>query len=187
MLAILEKPEVLRHALPLSVEAYEQLAALDLVAPNTELIRGVVFEKTSKAPLHSGLVQYLVELLRPHLPAGSSIRSEQPLRFDDSCPEPDIAIVFGEPRQFLRQHPTTALMVIEIAVSSEALDREKAGIYAQAGIAEYWIVFPELLTIECLTQPSLDGYAHHTLYTADQRVTSEVLPSFAVNLKDLLA
>lgn len=38
------------------------------------------------------------------------------------------------------------------------LDRAKATIYARAGVAEYWIVIPELSVIEIYTDPTDQGY-----------------------------
>ena len=186
MLAILEKPEILRHALPLSVTAYERMAELGLVDEKTELIRGVIFEKMSKSPLHSGLNQLLLELLLPHLPKGYSQRIEQPLRLIDSCPEPDIAVVAGSAKDFLREHPSTARLVIEIAVSSEALDREKAAIYAEAGVEEYWIVLPGNGTIECFTHLSAGAYGRHQRITPGAVATATTIQGFAVNLAELL-
>ena len=186
MLAILEKPEILRHALPLSVAAYERIAELGLVQEKTELVRGVIFEKMSKSPLHSGLIQLLIELLRPHLPDACSLRIEQPLRLSDSCPEPDLAVVSGSARDFLRAHPATARLIIEIAVSSEALDREKAPLYAEAGVEEYWIVLPESGIIECFTQPEAGIYRHQQRIGPGAVAVSTSLPGLAVDLSDLL-
>ena len=67
--------------------------------------------------------------------SGQSSRTVQP---DDSEPEPDAAIVPAG--DYDHAHPTTALLVIEIADSSLARDRRKAGLYAAAGIPECWIV-----------------------------------------------
>jgi len=44
-------------------------------------------------------------------------------------------------RAYAAQHPTTALLVIEIAVTSPQRDCElKLGVYAQAGVPECWLV-----------------------------------------------
>ena len=187
MLAILEKPEMLRHALPLGVAAYERMAELGLVDEKTELIRGVIFEKMSKSPLHSGLIQYLIELLQPGLTPALSIRTEQPLKTHDSCPEPDIAVVTGHARQFLTQHPATARLIIEIAISSEALDREKAAIYAEAGVEEYWIVLPDRVSIERFSHPAPGGYAKHHIFNPGERAASLTFPAFEVDLAHLLS
>lgn len=58
-----------------------------------------------------------------------------------SQPEPDIAVVKGSARDYAVAHPTTALLVVEVAESTLAFDRgEKASLYAGAGISEYWVL-----------------------------------------------
>lgn len=52
-------------------------------------------------------------------------------------PEPDVAIVRSTMEEFEIRHPTTAELVIEVAVSSVALDRANASLYAEAGGTEY--------------------------------------------------
>ena len=65
-----------------------------------------------------------------------------PLIIDPASePEPDLAVVFGAPREYVNEHPRTALLVIEISDTSLDKDRNrKLPLYAQAGIPEYWIV-----------------------------------------------
>jgi len=56
-------------------------------------------------------------------------------------PKPDTAVVGGRIADYDRAHPTTALLVVEVADSSLKQDRPtKRTIYAAAGIPEYWIV-----------------------------------------------
>ena len=50
---------------------------------------------------------------------------------------PDLLVVDPPPRGTL---PATARLVIEVAQTSQARDAEKAGDYAAANVAEYWIV-----------------------------------------------
>jgi Uma2 family endonuclease len=45
------------------------------------------------------------------------------------------------PRRYLGRHPGTAHLVVEVSDTSLVQDRlTKAGIYAAAGVPEYWIV-----------------------------------------------
>lgn len=170
MIAVLENPEIRQRACPISVEGYHMLRDWGVLAIKSELIRGVVVDKLSKSPLHEYLVAMLLEFLRQNLPEGFCIRKEGPLTLADSEPEPDISVVPGTARDFITSHPTHAELVVEVAVSSLALDREKAGIYAAAGIPVYWLVDAEARRVLVFRQPSADGYRQ-------QRVETERLAS----------
>jgi len=68
---------------------------------------------------------------------------------------PDL-IVF-EPGPHAEQ-PRTALLIIEVAESSGARDREKAADYAAAGVGEYWIVDLDLGAVVVHRGPAGDAY-----------------------------
>src|SRR6266404_8784785 len=140
MAAILEIPEVRQRLSRLSVEEYHRLSEFNEQGRRTELIRGLVMEKMSKSPLHRTIASLLYDLLLPQLPPGFSIWKEEALTLADSEPEPDISITRGNRRDFATAHPSTADLVVEVAVSSAALDRENAALYAEAGVKEYWIL-----------------------------------------------
>lgn len=73
-------------------------------------------------------------------------------------PEPDISMVRGTLADFATRHPATAELVVEVAVSSVAPDRENASIYAEAGIAEYWIVLAASAAVEVYRRPENGVY-----------------------------
>src|SRR4051812_26379400 len=122
MVAVLENPAVRARVMPCSVEQYHRFGELGVLSERTELIRGAVVEKMSQSPLHGSIVERLRLHIESLLPPQSHVRQEKPLTFADSEPEPDLAVVHGVRGQFLRVHPTTAEVVIEVCVSSEPLD-----------------------------------------------------------------
>ena len=75
---------------------------------------------------------------------GHDIRPQLPLALDDrSEPEPDLAVVRGEVRDYLKSHPgpEDTVLVVEVADSSLRYDQtEKLAAYARAEIPEYWIL-----------------------------------------------
>jgi Uma2 family endonuclease len=158
MASILENAAVRDAALPISVEQYHQMGETGIIAANTELLHGVIVKKMVKSPEHTWLVQRLLAWLRGVLSADYHLRQEQPLTFDDSEPEPDIAVVLGSAEDFRRRHPETASLVIEVAITSEALDREKGQAYAAANVAHYWLVLPHQRIVECYRTPTPHGY-----------------------------
>ncbi len=165
MTAILENPAVRGLVLPISVEKYHELSEAGIIPEKTELLRGVIVEKMTKSPLHTWMVGQLVEWFEARVGPQAYVRKEEPLTLDVSELEPDVAVVDGNRHDYQTAHPQTARLVIEVAVSSEDLDREKGEDYARAGVSEYWIVLPEKDTIEVFRGPSQTGYASHQRYT----------------------
>jgi Uma2 family endonuclease len=108
----------------------------------TVLLDGEVLVMPPPSPLASishGLVE---EWLRSVFPSSQYwVRSQLGMFFGiNTDPVPDIAVVAGPPRAHAR-HPRTALLIVEIADTSLALDTgDKASLYAAAGIADYWVI-----------------------------------------------
>ncbi|MCH8317261.1 MAG: Uma2 family endonuclease [Bacteroidetes bacterium] len=137
---ILEKKEIREKISPITVSAYHIMYENGAIDENVELIEGVIVEKMPKKPIHSAIVARLNELIRNFLLPHLHIRQEQPITFLRSEPEPDLAVVKGNENDYLYSHPSKAEFIIEVALTSLALDREKIAIYAKAGIPEYWII-----------------------------------------------
>lgn len=176
MLSILDDPAIRARAYPLSVEAYHHLFDLGAVPENVELIRGAVVEKRPKTPLHASIVTLLHQCLLQVIPPGWVVRSEQPLTFADSEPEPDISVARGTPHDFFQGHPREAALVIEVCVSSEALDRLKLQLYAEAGVPECWLVLAEERVIERHTSPQGTAYQHRECAALPATLESAVFP-----------
>ncbi len=108
-----------------------------------ELIRGEIRQMNPIGVEHANAVDILTEWSVQQL-AGKPIRVrvQNPLLLpgSDSAPEPDLAWVVK--RDYTRHPlPDDVLLLIEVADSTLGTDRgEKAELYAEAGIREYWIV-----------------------------------------------
>ncbi|MBM3881264.1 MAG: Uma2 family endonuclease [Verrucomicrobia bacterium] len=186
MPAILELPEVRHRVSALTVEEYHRLDEFNERGRRTELIRGIVIEKMSKSPLHAAIAKRLYDFLLARLPPGWIVRREDPLTLKDSEPEPDIAVVRGTEAEFFRAHPSTAELVVEVAVSSPELDRENAALYAEAGVKEYWIVLGTTRQIEVYRQPQGGHYRAVQLLALDDSLECGCLPGIRLKLAELL-
>src|SRR6185436_4514578 len=92
-------------------------------------------------------------------PQGYYVDVQMPLSLGlDSEPEPDLAIIRRDPQDYARGHPTSAALVVEIAQSSLRHDRDKAEIYALAGIEDFWIVNLVHNVLEVYRQPAHETY-----------------------------
>lgn len=122
-------------------EEYRRLAEHGVLGEDdyVQLVDGAIVQMPPHSPLHSGTVHLVAEALRRACPPGYSVRTRLPLALSPwSEPEPDVAVVPGDPRAYLAEHPTSAVLVVEVAVATGAYDRERqATVYARAGVPEY--------------------------------------------------
>ena len=185
MPAILEIPEVRQRVSPLSVEEYHRLDEFNENGRRTELIRGIVIEKMAKSPLHCSMAKRLYDTISRMAPRGFIVRHEAPLTLADSEPEPDICVVRGAEADFFTAHPVTAEWVIEVAVSSVALDRENASLYAEAGVKEYWIVLASERTVEVYRRPEGGHYQETFLSGPNDTLECGSVPEIRIRLAEL--
>lgn len=107
-----------------------------------ELLDGQLVVREPQGDLHAAAVAAIQTVLGRAFGAGYHVRVGSPVALDDgSEPEPDLAVVSGDPWDYRAGHPTTPVLVVEVSDSSLAKDRLRKGpLYARAGIADYWIV-----------------------------------------------
>ena len=184
MVAILESPAIRRQIKPMSVEMYEDLGER-VFGRRSELIRGVVLQQMSFSPLHVFLVTKLRQFILAVLKPGNYCRDGVPIKLADSMPEPDLAVVLGQVEDHIAVHPTTAVLAVEVSISSLDLDKEKATLYAEANIAEYWIVIGEQKVVEVYTIPQNGLYTQRRRYSQAETITSATLPGLTVDLAAL--
>ena len=185
---ILERKAVRALAVPLDVEAYRELGNRGRISQRTELLAGVVVEKMWKNPLHAAVVRRLFAVLADTLQGRFFVTKEDPITIAEvnSEPEPDIAIVDIAPGGYLDRHPTTAHLVVEVADTSVAVDREMARLYAAARTPEYWLIDLGARTTTIYTEPTADGYRRTRTVAADETLAPQCAPELGVRLADLL-
>lgn len=187
MSAILELPEARPLVAHLSVEGFHRSGELGIYGKRAELLRGIVFEKLPMTPLHRKLNKRLYDYLRDLALPGFVIFQESPLTLRDSEPLPDVSVVAGQDSDFDARHPSTAELVIEVAVSSVALDRENAALFAEAGVKEYWIVLAAKCQVEVYRRPEAGEYRERLIYTADDQIECGANRSIRLSLSALFA
>jgi Uma2 family endonuclease len=88
----------------------------------------------------------------------------------------------------LRDMPPPALVIEVVSPGAENRDRDyryKRTEYAARGIAEYWIVDPEMQQITlCLW---VNGQYEDTVYTSNTPILSTVIPGFGLSSTQILA
>ena len=158
---------------------YHRLGELGVIGPDerVELLDGLIVEKPMKGPPHQGATRRLAARMPRLLPAGWFIQTQDVVGLAASEPEPDAAILRGNETSYDSRQPDPADVGIVIVVADSTLRtdrREKGRLYAQAGIAVYWIVNVADGQIEVYTDPdpaaSPPAYASHTDYRVGQDV-----------------
>ncbi len=187
MASILDMPEVRERVSRISVEDYHRMGEFNENRRRTELLRGIVIEKTSKSALHRWLAGRLHRLIAACIPEGFFVLKEEPLTLQDSEPEPDVSVIKGQEDDFFSHHPSSAALVVEVAVSSPALDRASASMYAEAGIEEYWIVLGREQRIEVYRQPVQGQYQEKRVFSRGQTLACAAVLGVVVELDVLFA
>jgi Uma2 family endonuclease len=156
---------------PLLRVEYDRLVELGyFVDEPLELLRGMLVEMSPQGISHADLSEWLAQWFSATLPMTEyRVRSQLPFAAtEDSEPEPDVLVtrrIAGR-----RGHPTDALLLIEVSASSLRKDRKlKLGIYAEAGVPEYWIIDVEHERVEVYTEP--DGREYRRCETIDRTGT----------------
>jgi len=186
MTMLLEMPAFRQRVHLLSVNDYHRLGQVGVLSEQVELLRGIVVKKMPKSPLHELVAQKLMRCLLAKVSTGFEVRRESPLTLRDSEPEPDLSVVQGRPDDWAGAHPSTAHLVVEVAVSSTQVGEGKAEIYAEAGIPEYWLVHPEAGAVDVYREPTQDGYLSKTTLSAEQMLRCASLPGIEVAVADIL-
>ena len=176
---------------------YERLIDLGAFGPEErlELIGGQLVVREPHGRPHSTGIRLVARALRAAFGPAWSIEAQLPVALDEeSEPEPDVAVVAGEPRDYLASHPSRPALVVEVALTSLTFDRgEKASLYARAGVADYWIVNLVDNVLEVYREPVGDSraaygrrYASTATLRAGDSVTPLALSPSAIPVSDLL-
>ncbi|HZL16712.1 MAG TPA: Uma2 family endonuclease [Polyangia bacterium] len=158
-----------------------------LADDKVELLRGFIVRMSPQNARHAFVVQRLTRFLVLALAdRGAVVRVQLPLALgEDSEPEPDAAVVpAGDYRD---EHPSTALLIVEVAGSSLANDLgEKARLYAAAGIAEYWVVDIEHDLVVIHTDVVANVYNRVTPCRSGDLLTPRAFPDVSVPVREIL-
>jgi Uma2 family endonuclease len=157
---------------------------------HVELLEGIIVAEPPQDPPHATDTTLVVEALRRAVCGRALIRVQMPLLVGRySVPEPDVAVVPGTVWDYREAHPTTALLVVEVAASSLLKDRlSKSRIYAAAAISEYWLVNLRDHCVEVFRNPdvTLRQYADRAVAHGGDRLALVALPDAHVAIDELL-
>jgi Uma2 family endonuclease len=129
----------------LTIREYHEMIRAGILTEDdpVELLDGWLVCKMTKNPPHRVATHLVRKAIEAVIPQGWHVDSEGAITLATSEPEPDAAVVHGDPRAYVDRHPgpQDVALVVEVADASLSRDRTlKKRLYAQAGIPVYWVV-----------------------------------------------
>jgi Uma2 family endonuclease len=172
-----------------SVEEYFGLVHRGVLQPDdrVELLDGLIVAMSPQNPPHAAATSRVSRTLQLALGERAMVRVQMPIVLRRSVPEPDVAVVANEPRDYADAHPRTALLVVEVADSSLPQDRlTKASLYARAEIGEYWVVNLVADRVEIYRDPTRGTYSNVSAARPGERIELRAFSDTTIAVDDLL-
>jgi Uma2 family endonuclease len=176
-----------------TVQDYHRMSEMGVLTPDerTELINGQIVIMASKGTPHVLALRLLSRSLDALLANQPFFVSTQdPIQLDDwSEPEPDLMIARGTVLDYADRHPRPSdiELVVEVADSTLKQDCEiKDKLYAQAGIADYWVLDLKNRQLHVFRNPTPTGYTSHLILTEPNKITPLTFPSLTLSLTTIL-
>lgn len=161
----------------------------------TMLLHGEIDIIPMPSPLHATASTKVENWLRSVFRSDPHVRVEK--AFDigaENDPGPDAAVVPGEVDDYVSRHPTTAALIVEVAVSSLHTDLNlKPELYAAAKVPEYWVLDVEGRELHIFRDPVAEpagrgpnAYRSHQTLAASESASPLAAPTATVKVEELL-
>nr|WP_242063246.1 Uma2 family endonuclease [Nostoc sp. FACHB-892] len=129
------------------------------------------------------------DYLKRSLAGVALVRVQDPIQVSQySEPEPDIAVVRIDARKYINHHPAPneIFLLIEVADTTLDMDRkQKAPLYANAGIADYWILDVNQRQVFIFREPLFQGYNQQLILQEDATLSLIAFPEIEVQISQL--
>jgi len=149
-----------------------------------EFIRGEIREMTPISARHAWAVDWLTGWSFENTDrADVIVRVQGPTRIPklESAPEPDLLWLVNRNYSTSHPEPEDVLLLIEVAESSLTYDTgEKARLYSEAGIADYWVVNLVEDGVEVFRDPRPAGYRSRRTYRGEEEIRPLPFPEVAL-------
>lgn len=145
-----------------------------------EFIRGEIREMSPIDPRHASIVDWLNAWSFENTDRRQVIiRIQSTARIPEleSAPEPDVLWLVKKDYSTRHPEPAEILLLIEVAESSLAEDTsEKAQLYAETGIADYWVVNLVEQCVEVFRDPQPSGYQSRQIGRGEEEIRPLAFP-----------
>jgi Uma2 family endonuclease len=175
-----------------TVNEYHQLIEKGVFHPEerVELIAGQIIQMSAKGTAHTAALGRTDRLLQNQLRDRAWIRIQDPIQLNDNSePEPDVSVVRFDPLDYSTHHPRAAevYLIIEVADTSLTYDTQvKAQLYADSGIADYWVLDVSDRRLIVFREPNLQGYRSQVILEERQAIAPLAFPDLVISVIDIL-
>jgi Uma2 family endonuclease len=175
-----------------TVEEYHRMAEAGILDPDerVELVEGVILPMAAIGRRHLFCTDWLNTFFAARLVGRAIVRVQGSAWIGPrSEPEPDLQLLRWRDDFYLRGDFTIddILLLVEVSDASLARDRVlKLGVYARAGVKEYWIVDLVADLVEVYREPSADGYASKTVVERGQSLAPMAFPELVLDTGELI-
>ncbi|MBC7805144.1 MAG: Uma2 family endonuclease [Akkermansiaceae bacterium] len=155
-----------------------------------ELIDGDLWRRDELNPPHAFTTRKIGRLMRRLFEPTFLVQEEKPIHLaENSEPMPDVCVVADRDDEYASRHPVSeeVRLLIEVADATGIKDTgEKADLYAQAGIADYWVVLVNRRQINVYRAPENGEYSSPRELRDGDTISPLAAPDVSIAVSDLL-
>jgi Uma2 family endonuclease len=162
--------------------------AFDNLRPlKIELIYGELRFMNPAGPIHEGEIEYLNRWSVTNTDSKTiSVRVQSGINCGENRPEPDVVWLRKLGTRRIRPTNEDVLLLIEVSDSSLKQDLgEKAGLYAQHGVLEYWVVDVNAEQVHVMRGPTDGAYSTVEVFRKPVIISPLCQPMAKLDLTDL--
>jgi Uma2 family endonuclease len=175
-----------------NVTEYYRMAAAGVFSEDdrVELIEGEIIEMNPIGSRHAACVGRLTKLLERLAGDRAIVWVQNPVQVNAySEPLPDVALLKPRDDFYAQANPQAAdvFLIIEVADSSVEYDRDiKIPLYAEASIAEVWLINLPKEAIEIYSQPLEGKYREIHLVKRGESLSAKSIPNLTIDVNAIL-
>jgi Uma2 family endonuclease len=174
-----------------TVDEYHRMIEAEILTEEdkVELLEGEILAMSPQKPPHAATTDYASEYLNSLLVGLAKVRVQLPVTLcPNSEPEPDIAVVRIDRRNYFNGHPTPDDIFLLVEVADTTLNKDlnvKAPAYGKVNIPEYWVLDLNTRQVYVFREPNSKGYAQKFTLDETQTLRLFVFEDVEITVKDL--
>ena len=155
-----------------------------------ELVEGDIIAMMPIGARHAACVNRLNHILAHMVGDDVIVSVQNPLRLDEKNEVlPDVTVLRFRPDFYANAHPgpEDVLLVVEVAETSLAYDREiKGPLYGRYGIPEFWLINLRNNVVEVYRRPFAQGYKETLVFEKGDTLTPALLPDVHIAMQEIV-